>query len=307
MNTLIYLMDDKMYAPTLKQLTYVLALARSQHFGKAAKACFVSQSAFSTAIKELESTLNLKLFDRNNKSVNLTQEGVLICQQANKVLLESQQLMELAQSLQDPFNRTLRLGIIPTIAPFILPNLLKAANSQFPQLTLIIDEDKTDHLKQKLKDNKVDLTIMALPIELEGLNSHVICSDEFYLLSHKNHCPWVSDDQSLWPNQSVLLLEQGNCLSEHTIATCHLQAQSQISPITANSILSLIAMIRSGLGVGYVSSMMLDLIDKQTFNIKRQAGSARDIGLVWRAHSDFGPLHQFLNEVIFQALNNDEI
>ena len=157
-----------MNLPTIKQLRYFVALQAHEHFGKAAEASFVSQSAFSTAIKELESVLNVRLVDRTNKNVTITDIGKEIAIQARLVLRDLESLVEVARGNQEPLVGRLKLGVIPTIAPFLLPKVLPVLRSQYPRLQLYLREDTTQRIYAQLMDGTLDLMLIGLPVTTEG-------------------------------------------------------------------------------------------------------------------------------------------
>ena len=170
-----------MNLPTVKQLRYFVALATHEHFGKAAEACFVSQSAFSTAIRELEITLEVQLVDRTNKNVTVTHVGQQIAAEARHCIRAIENLVELARSNQSPLTGELRVGVIPTIAPFLLPRVLPKLRQQFPQLRLYLTEDITQRVYEKLMNGELDLIIIALPYALRNVELHTLFRDRFLL------------------------------------------------------------------------------------------------------------------------------
>ena len=196
-----------MRLPTIKQLRYFIALEKHQHFGNAAKACFVSQSAFSVAIKELELQLGAQLVDRTNKSVTITRTGREIANHARLCLRDIEHLAEVAQNNQQPLTGRLNLGIIPTIAPFILPDLLPGIRSEYPDLKLYLREDFTQRLHQLLIEGELDLIVVALPYKLSNVEILSLFKDPFVLACHKDSNLINPKDYSLneLPKESCLL------------------------------------------------------------------------------------------------------
>ena len=279
-----------MNLPTTKQLRYFLALEKHGHFGKAAAACFVSQSAFSTAIRELESTLNKQLVDRSNKQVTITQTGRAIAARAASIIRELEELATLANDSNEPLSGPLNLGIIPTIAPFLLPRFLPALEQQYPSLTLYLREDLTARLYQQLMDGELDLILIALPYELKNVEILPLFKDPFYLLSKqgsqhvdvKNYAPEQLNDAN------VLLLEDGHCLRDHAISACKLQKKGQLNPFAATSLLTLTQMVAADIGVTFIPEMALNspiVTQRELVTTELEDGSYRDIGLVWRSSS----------------------
>jgi len=160
-----------MRLPTLKQLGYFLALCEEQHFGHAAERCFVSQSAFSNAIQELETALSTQLVDRTNRSVTITSIGQDVATQARLVLRDVESLVEIAQGNNDPLCGELRLGVIPTIAPFVLPSILPKIRKAFPKLQLYLIEDQTQRVYERLMGGELDLLLLALPWAMHGVEA----------------------------------------------------------------------------------------------------------------------------------------
>ena len=173
------------HLPTTKQLRYFVALEQYEHFGKAAESCFVSQPAFSVAIKELENMLNIQLVDRTNKNVTVTSLGRDIARQARVVLRDLEDMVDIARGNQAPLTGQLKLGVIPTIAPFLLPKLLPALRKSYPELKLYLKEDLTDRVYERLMDGELDLILIALPYELRNVTDMPLFDDHFFLAHHE--------------------------------------------------------------------------------------------------------------------------
>jgi len=293
------------HLPTTKQLRYFVALEQIGHFGKAAEACFVSQPAFSVAIRELENTLNIQLVDRTNKNVTITGLGRDIARQARQVLRELENLVDIAQGHQQPLTGHLKLGVIPTIAPFLLPDLLPGLRKSFPELKLYLKEDLTQRVYERLMDGELDLILIALPYDLRNVNEMLLFRDPFYLAYHsgstlantRNH--QVSD----LPEDSILLLEDGHCLRDHALVACSIKNSDKVSDITATSLLTLVQMVDADLGVTYLPEMAIGsalLANTGITTTPLGPESFRDIGLVWRKGStrsdEFEMLGNFIRE-----------
>jgi LysR family hydrogen peroxide-inducible transcriptional activator len=281
---------EQVNLPTIKQLRYFVALEKHQHFGNAAKACFVSQSAFSVAIKELESHLGAQLVDRTNKSVTITRTGREIANHARHCLRDIEYLAEVAHSNQKPLTGRLNLGVIPTIAPFILPDLLPYLRSGFPELKLYLREDTTQSLHDLLLDGELDLIMIALPYKLSNVEVLTLFKDRFSLACHKNSRIIDPANYSLndLPKESVLLLEDGHCLREHALSACKIRNQDTVSRFAASSLLTLVSMVDSDIGITYLTEMaknssLLMNTDIKTYPLEEK--SYREIGLVWRKGS----------------------
>jgi len=276
--------------PTIKQLRYFIALEKHQHFGKAAKACFVSQSAFSVAIKELESQLGAQLVDRTNKSVTITLTGREIANHARHCLRDIEYLTEVAQNNQKPLSGRLNLGVIPTIAPFILPSLLPKVRSEYPDLKLYLREDTTQASHDLLIDGELDLILIALPYKLSNVEVLPLFKDNFLLACHNNSSLINPKNYSLndLPKESLLLLEDGHCLRDHALSACKIRNQDTVSRFAASSLLTLVSMVDSDIGITYLTEMaknssLLQNTDISTYPLDKK--SYREIGLAWRKGS----------------------
>lgn len=289
--------------PTTKQLRYFIALDKYRHFGKAARACFVSQPAFSVAIQELESVLNVQLVDRTNKSVTITSIGKEIANHAKLVLRELEDLVDLARAHQQPLSGPLHLGIIPTIAPFILPELLPRLRKHYPELELYLTEDLTERVYAGLMDGDLDLILIALPYDLKNVETMELFRDHFYLACKKGTKlidPEHYDIEKL-PDESILLLEDGHCLRDHALSACNIRNREKVSNVAASSLLTLIHMVDADLGITFVPEMALRsamLKNTQVRTWPIQSGSYREIGLVWRKGSMRAREFRLLGEFI---------
>ncbi len=273
--------------PTFKQLRYLIALGEHMHFGKAAEACFVSQSAFSVAIRELESTLGVQLFDRTNKRVTITAMGQEIIVQARLVVRDLESLVHMARVSNDPLSGKLRLGVIPTISPFLLPKILPQLRSHFPQLQLFLQEDTTQRVYEKLMSGELDLILIALPYELRNVEKMTLFKDQF-LLAYRKGSQFIGTQEITvdhLQSESILLLEDGHCLREHALSACKIRNLNKVSHFAASSLLTLIEMVEADLGVTYLPEMAKDSPMLKNTNIQTQAmpkSSHREIGLIWR-------------------------
>jgi LysR family hydrogen peroxide-inducible transcriptional activator len=293
------------HLPTTKQLRYFVALEQYEHFGKAAESCFVSQPAFSVAIKELENMLNVQLVDRTNKNVTVTSLGRDVARQARVVLRELEDLVEMAKGNQLPLTGPLKLGVIPTIAPFLLPRLLPALRAQFPDLRLYLKEDLTERIYERLMDGELDLILIALPYELRNTTDMVLFEDRFFLAHQQNSALIRPGDYDLneLPSDSILLLEDGHCLRDHALSACNIKNVDKVSNITATSLLTLVQMVDADLGITYLPEMAVNSSLLKNTRIKTtpmEPGSSRQIGLVWRKAStrqdEFTMLGNFIRD-----------
>ncbi len=291
--------------PTIKQLRYFAALENHAHFGKAAADCFVSQSAFSTAIQDLETVLGAQLVDRTNRQVTITAMGREVAAQARVCLRELEELVEIAGQRRAPLAGSLRLGVIPTIAPFLLPGVLPKLRKSYPDLKLYLNEDQTQRIHQKLMDGDLDLLLLALPFELRGVDEMPLFKDRFFLACR-------DDTQRVDPSRyrfdrldpdTILLLEDGHCLRDHALAACRIRGTEKVSRFAASSLLTLVEMVDADLGITYLPEMAQDSALLRNTRVKMYSigdSSFRTIGLVWRKGSgrveEFKMLGEFLKK-----------
>lgn len=299
-----------MNLPTIKQLRYFVALEKHLHFGNAAKACFVSQSAFSVAIKELESQLGAQLVDRTNKSVTITRVGREIANNARHCLRDIEYLVEVAQSNQKPLTGRLNLGVIPTIAPFVLPSLLPDIRQSYPDLKLYLREDTTRALHDFLIEGELDLILIALPFKLSNVEVMPLFNDRFSLACHKDSALIDPLNYSLnkLPKESVLLLEDGHCLRDHALSACKIRNQDTVSRFAASSLLTLVSMVDSDIGITYLTDMarnssLLKNTDIKTYPLDEK--SYREIGLAWRKGSARADEFKMLGETIRKSQSQE--
>jgi len=294
-----------MRLPSTKQLQYFIALADKQHFGQAAEASYVSQSAFSNAIKELEAVLDMQLVDRTNRQVTITAAGQDIATQARLVLRDIEQLVDMAAQGRQPLSGDLRLGIIPTIAPFLLPRVLPKIRQQHPQLRLYLIEDQTQRLVQRLSEGDLDVLLLALPWEMRGIDTEVLFNDRFCLATRKG-TNWVDPENYRFDRlaaDSILLLEDGHCLRDHALAACRIRSTQKVQPFAASSLLTLVEMVDADMGISFLPEMAAGsalLRNTQVEMHPLSDRSHRKIGLAWRKGSnrieEFKLLGSFLKD-----------
>lgn len=275
------------YLPTIKQLRYFTALEEHGHFGRAAKACFISQSAFSVAIRELESVLDVQLVDRTRKQVTITAIGSDIATQARLVLRDAQSLVEMARHEREPLAGRLALGVIPTIAPFLLPRFMPVLHEAYPRLQLYLREDMTAVLLEALRGGELDLVLMALPYDMRHVEIMPLLRDPFRLAYRKGTKRIDPKHYSFnrLQRDSVLLLKDGHCLRDHALAACKLRQQEKLSRFAANSLLTLVQMVDADLGISYLPAMAEGsalLANTKVCTQPLDKNAYRDIGLVWR-------------------------
>jgi LysR family hydrogen peroxide-inducible transcriptional activator len=292
--------------PSVRQLRYFVALADEQHFGRAAAACFVSQAAFSVAIRELEETLGVSLVERTQRRVTITTVGSEIATQARLCLRDIESLAELALERGKPLAGPLRLGVIPTVAPFLLPVALPLVRRRYPELQLWIREGLTATLVKELAAGELDLLLLALPYPLPRITTLPLFADRFLLAAHTG--TRLVDPRRFSANQlsaqSILLLEEGHCLRDHALAACRLRDRGQLTGFSASSLHTLLEMVAGDLGVTFVPEMALGsgLLKRtgiRTWPLREAA--AREIALAWRESSRRAAEFRELGEVIRAA------
>lgn len=289
-----------MHLPPIRQLQYLVALSEHLHFGRAAKAINVTQSTLSTGIRELENSLGIMLVERTNKSVVFTAAGENIVDRARYILMQSEDLVNEARGFTDPLALPIKLGSIPTIAPFLVGDYAYKLQELNPGLRLYIRENTTANLIAELLDNKLDIALLALPYDVGRVETRIVYRESFHLAFHKNSK--LVDKKNLdfdsLPDESLLLLDDGHCLRDHALAGCRLKNHKTIHTFGANSLQMLIQMVANDLGVTLIPEMALGSL-KGT-GIKTLPLPAdefyRDIGFAWRkGHSREGILHTFMD------------
>jgi LysR family hydrogen peroxide-inducible transcriptional activator len=291
--------------PTIKQLRYYLALVEHGHFGRAAESVYVSQSAFSSAIAELEDLLGAELVDRTNRTVTITSLGQQVAVQARLCLQDVESLIEMARGDPEPLSGELRLGVIPTIAPFILPGALPKLRRKFPSLKLLLTEDQTDRIYERLMDGALDLLLLALPWEMRGVETAPLFRDPF-CLAWRDGTERVDPDNfriNRLNSDSILLLEDGHCLRDHALAACKVRNTQKVRPFAANSLLTLVEMVDADLGITFLPEMASGTALLRNTRVKLKPlgdNSYRTVGLAWRKGSrreeEFRLLGQFLDD-----------
>ena len=277
------------HMPSLKQLRYLVALEEHRHFGKAAASCFVSQSTLSAGLKELETALDAELVERNNRTVVFTALGLVVVSRAKRVLREAEELAELAAKGREPLSGRLRLGVIPTIAPYLLPKTLPVLRKAYPKLQLYLTEDQTARLLALLEDGTLDLVLLALPYHADNVETLPLFKDGFQLIARKDS-PLAQKKAATTADlkdADLLLLAEGHCLREHALAACRLpQADSGFAGASLNT---LVEMVAGGLGVTLLPDMAVPMhVPKQGELVARpfdRSGVGRQIGLAWRTTS----------------------
>ncbi|WP_419901423.1 LysR substrate-binding domain-containing protein [Kiloniella sp.] len=285
-----------MYLPTLKQLKYLVELERHGHFGHAAEACNVTQSTLSAGLQELESLLNCKLVERTKRRVLFTELGNEIAKRATSLLREAEEIATLARHGDKLLSGDLKLGAIPTIAPYLLPQTLPILREDYPELRLYLVEDETARLVKRIREGTLDAALMAFPYDEPGLEWTELAEDPF-LLAHPSDHPITkmtsSDINHLLETEpfqkELILLEEGHCLRDHALEACHAYNLKPGQTLQASSLLTLVHMVANGLGITLLPSLACQTSLLEGTNIRlsplKGQDSHRKLGLAWRNSS----------------------
>ena len=296
--------------PTLRQLLYLKALAEHGGFGKAAEAVHVTQPTLSAGIQELERILGARVVDRARSGVILTAVGEEALRRAIAILNEAEELVEAAHNAGQPLAGRFRLGVIPTIAPFLLPGALPVLRERFPRLRLFLREDLTHRLIGQLKAGRLDAALMALPYDMAGLQWAHVAHDELLAAAPADH-PLARLDTvtpEAMEQENLILLEDGHCLREHVLSACRLnppRSNGSEEPFSATSLPTLVQMVGAGLGVTFLPRMAVSagLAEAARLAIRpiNAQHPAREIVVAWRAGSNRAAEGRLLAEALKSA------
>ena len=276
----------------LRDLKYLVALADHRHFGRAAAACFVSQPTLSTQIRKLEDELGLPLVERDPRKVMLTPAGVEAAARARTIVAEVEQMKEAARRSRDPEAGTVRLGIFPTLGPYLLPHVIPNIRERFPQLELLLVEEKSDELLARLREGKLDAALLALPLDDDQLHAELLFEEPFLLavsgqhpLARRHHL----DVQEL-STQKLLLLEDGHCLRDQALAVCRLFGANEKSEFRATSLETLRQMVAADVGITLLPTLSVKPPVPRSENIRLldfqgDDRPSRRIAMAWRRSS----------------------
>jgi len=275
----------------LRDLQYLVALAETGHFGEAAERCHVSQPTLSAQIKKLEEYLGVQLFERQPRKVSLTEAGRRIVERARHITQEAEDIRELARASRDPLSGKLRIGLIPTIAPYLLPRVAVTLGRKLPKLSLMLYEYQTQPLLQKLRDGELDLAILALPSSTEGLETRSLFAETFVVAMPRNHR--LATRRRLKPadldGEKILLLEEGHCLRDQALEVCGTVALSEESDFRATSLETLRQMVAAGLGITLLPRLAAEgpIAGARGIEFRPFAppSPSRSVGAAWRKSS----------------------
>lgn len=277
--------------PTLRQLRYLVAVVDRCHFGQAAAACNVSQSTLSAGIQELEDLLGAPLLERTKRTVVPTALGRDVADRSRDLLKGAEELMDVAQAAREPMAGPLRLGVIPTVGPFLLPRALPRLRETFPKLQLYLREDQTARLLERLDAGELDAVLLALPYALSDLEVMDLGEDRFSVVYPADHR--LPATGAVTPadiaRENLLLLEDGHCLRDQALAACELESARRNTAFNGTSLHTLVQMVANGLGVTLMPQMALDagIVRGLDVAVRPMADGTqhRRIGLVWRRTS----------------------
>jgi LysR family hydrogen peroxide-inducible transcriptional activator len=293
---------------TLQELKYLVALADHGHFGKAAEACFITQSTLSTQIKKLEDFLGVTLFDRSLKRVTPTPTGKEILAAARNIVEESERIRALAKHAQDPMTRTLNLGVIPTLGPYYLPHALTLIRAKHPGLRLLLREEMTPQILEHLADGKLDAGLLALPVSDDALRVEPLFYEPFYAALPADHA--LTQQATLKVadimREKLLLLDEGHCLRDQALDVCGVGSAGR-EEVRATSLETLRQMVGMGLGLTLLPALAVDAaprISKKSVAVRpfKQPAPGRTIGLVWRKRAPFPETFERLAQTLKSAL-----
>ena len=282
------------YLPTIKQLQYLVALHEHGHFGRAAEACFVSQSTLSAGIRELESLLGVTLVERSRRVVRFTPLGNAVVEKAHRLLREAEDLSDLVLASGKPLAGELRMSVIPTIAPFLLPRILPRLRRDRPQLKLFLREETSDAALESLHHGRADCVLLALPFPTGEVDKETICKADLYVAFPEGEPrdPPAEVPPSMIDEGRLLLLEDGHCLKEHALAACNRPELRPNATMIGTSLHTLVQMVDNGLGTTILPEMAIDAgILHDTHVVARPlkaAHASREIALIWRKNSPRG-------------------
>jgi LysR family hydrogen peroxide-inducible transcriptional activator len=287
-----------------RDLRYLVALADHKHFGRAATASFVSQPTLSTQIRKLEDELGVSLVERAPRRVMLTPIGREIAERARKVIAEVEQMGEIARRSQDPEAGTVRLGIFPTLAPYLLPHVLPGVRKRFPRLELLLVEEKTDQILARLRDGRLDAGVLALPVHDDQLQVEPLFDEPFVLAVPQQHALARRGSLKLrdLDHQHLLLLEEGHCLRDQALDVCHMAGADERDGFRATSLETLRQMVAAGVGITLLPVLAVQPPvpvsgDIQLLPFQGDAPHRR-IAMVWRRSSAMsGFLEQLAGEL----------
>jgi LysR family hydrogen peroxide-inducible transcriptional activator len=299
------------HPPTIKQLQYLVSLREHGHFGKAADACFVTQSTLSAGLRELETLLGVTLVERTRRVVRFTPLGEKVADKAVRVLREVEELAEMARAEGKPLHGELRMGVIPTIAPFLLPAMLPLLRREWPKLKLFLREETSQAACDALHRGQIDCVLLAMPFACGDIESAPLFDDRLFVAYPRGEAPrGAMIDVSAIDESRLLLLEDGHCLKDHALSACNRPELRANASMMGTSLHTLVQMVDNGLGLTFVPSMAIEagILGGTQVEAKplRSDHGYRQIALIWRRSSprenEFRLLAESLRAIVREVI-----
>ena len=281
----------------LRDLSYLVAVADHRHFGRAAEACFVSQPTLSTQLKKLEDELGVELVERSPRQVMLTEAGRQVVEAARVVLEEAERIRAIAARAANPRSGSIRLGLFPTLGPYLLPHVVPALRAQLPELEVLLVEDKTDALLDQLNTGRIDAAVLALPVAADHLHGEELFTEDFVLAVPRSH--ELADATGpvgldVLQGAPVLLLEEGHCLRQQALEVCHLTQATERRDFRATSLETLRQMVGAGVGVTLLPELAVSPPVAPSDDLAllrfRDPAPSRTVAMFWRPTSAYRDL-----------------
>ena len=297
----------------LRDIQYIIAVAETRHFGKAAERCYVSQPTLSGQIRKLEEELGVAIFERTSRSVAITPVGEQILAIGRQITEQVDAIQQLARAQQDPLAGPLRLGAIPTLSPYLMPLILMPLKRRHPQMKLVLSEELTESLLQRLHHHEIDAALLATPVENPRLDEIPLFDEPFWVAFPRKHDFYTREKIRLrdLQQEELLLLSEGHCLAQQALDVCHLkerQVQGQMADLRAASLETLIQLVRSGFGITLIPALAMRGSWATGGGVVAQplevAGASRRISLVYRQSFPRAQALQALAQVIIDNLPN---
>lgn len=287
----------------LRDLKYVIAVAETRHFGQAAERCFVSQPTLSGQIRKLEEELGVIIFERSNRAVAITPVGEEILHHARQILEQAEAIQQVSRRHQDPLSGPLRIGAIPTLSPYLMPLILAPLKKHYPQMQLVLSEEMTDTLLQRLQRHEIDAALLATPAESPDLDTQPLFDEPFWVAYPRDHRFYTREKiaQSDLDRENLLLLSEGHCLADQAMAVCHLQRgqmEGEMADLRAASLETLIQLVGAGYGITLIPALAMRGSWVSGSGVVAQplaaADASRRVALIYR--------HSFPRQAALQAL-----
>lgn len=295
---------------TLRQLRYFEAVARQGHFGRAADACAISQPALSMQIRELEEQLGHDLFERGGRQVRLTAFGEEFALRVRDILQGVDELADFARGARDRLDGRLRIGVIPTVAPYLLPAIIGDLARRYPALDLQVRESVTPRLIQELSEGRLDTAIVALPVSEPAFVEVPLFSETFVLVRPRDQADLPVPDRRQLPEMRLLLLEEGHCFRDQALSFCHMPSSRPREWLDGSSLTTLVQMVSAGIGITLIPEMAVPVETRSTpVAIARFDGvqPQRTIGMIWRKRNPLGPRLEQIAATVQRAARGEAL